>query len=453
MAQKLWEKSVKMTEEIERFTIGRDRELDLLLAPHDVLGSMAHITMLEHIGLLTADELRVLLAELRNIYDLATKGTFVIEEGVEDVHSQVELLLTRRLGDVGKKIHSGRSRNDQVLVDLKLFTRQQIRLVAEEVERLFSVLISQSDRYRDVLMPGYTHLQVAMPSSFGLWLGAYAESLVDDVCLLQAAWRITNRNPLGSAAGYGSSFPLDRGMTTRLLGFDTMDYNVVYAQMGRGKMERTVAFALAGIAATVAKLAFDACLFSSQNFAFVKLPDECTTGSSIMPHKKNPDVFELTRAKCNKLQALPQTITLIINNLPSGYFRDLQIIKEAFLPAFRELLDCLRMTTYIIQRIQINEHILDDPRYRLMFSVEEVNRLVLEGVPFRDAYRRVGLDIEAGRFTHSGQLHHTHEGSLGNLCNDRITALMQQALAGFTFEQVAQAEQALLRSAGNGPAA
>ena len=444
---KLWEKSTQMTAEIERFTVGRDRELDLYLAPHDVLGSMAHITMLQSIGLLTADELAVLLRELRRIHAQATAGQFVIEEGVEDVHSQVELLLTRRLGDVGKKIHSGRSRNDQVLLDLKLFTRAQIRLIADEMDRLQQVLLSQSERYKDVLMPGYTHLQVAMPSSFGLWLGAYAESLVDDMTLLQAAWRVTNRNPLGSAAGYGSSFPLDRSLTTRLLGFDTMDYNVVYAQMGRGKMERTVAFALAGVAGTLSKLAFDACLFSSQNFGFIRLPDECTTGSSIMPHKKNPDVFELTRARCNQLQALPQTITLITNNLPSGYFRDLQIIKEAFLPAFGELLDCLRMARYIIQRITVNEHILDDPRYQLMFSVEEVNRRVLAGVPFRDAYRQVGLDIEAGRFEHSGTLHHTHEGSLGNLCNDRIRALMQDALSGFTFRQVDAAEQALLDSA------
>ncbi len=330
MAQKLWEKNVQVDHEVDIFTVGKDREMDLYLAKHDVLGSMAHITMLESIGLLTKEELNVLLAELRNIYAVADRGEFIIEEGIEDVHSQVELMLTRRLGDMGKKIHSGRSRNDQVLLDLKLFTRSQIQELVELVSGLFDVLISQSNRYKDVLLPGYTHLQVAMPSSFGLWFGAYAESLVDDLQLMQAAYRICNRNPLGSAAGYGSSFPLNRQMTTDLLGFDSLDYNVVYAQMGRGKMERTVAFAMAGIAATLSKLAFDACMFNSQNFGFIKLPDQFTTGSSIMPHKKNPDVFELTRAKCNKLQGLPQQIILISNNLPSGYFRDLQIIKDQF---------------------------------------------------------------------------------------------------------------------------
>lgn len=444
MAQKLWEKSVEVNKDIERFTIGRDREMDLYLAKHDVLGSMAHITMLEHIGLLKADELEMLLQEMKNIYQMAEQGSFVIEEGVEDVHSQVELMLTRKLGDVGKKIHSGRSRNDQVLLDLKLFTRAQIQEIADAVEDLFHVLIHQSEQFKDVLMPGYTHLQVAMPSSFGLWFGAYAESLVDDMQFLLAAFRMCNRNPLGSAAGYGSSFPLDRAMTTRLLGFDSMNYNVVYAQMGRGKMERNVAFALATIAGTIAKLAFDACLFNSQNFGFVKLPDECTTGSSIMPHKKNPDVFELTRAKCNKLQSLPQQIMMIANNLPSGYFRDLQIIKEVFLPAFEELKDCLRMTTYIINKIKVNEHILDDERYAPIFSVEEVNRLAREGMPFRDAYKKVGLDIEAGRFVPCKEIHHTHEGSIGNLCNDSITSLMQQVMQEFHFERVQEAEHALL---------
>jgi len=448
MATKLWEKNFSMTEEIERFTVGRDRELDLLLAESDVLGSMAHITMLESIGLLTADELQALLAELRHILATVRAGQFVIEEGVEDVHSQVELMLTRRLGDMGKKIHSGRSRNDQVLLDLKLWTRRQLRQVVQQVRTLFDELIRQSERYREVLMPGYTHLQVAMPSSFGLWFGAHAESLCDDMLFLQAAYRMVNRNPLGSAAGYGSSFPLDRTMTTRLLGFDSMDYNVVYAQMGRGKMERNVAFALASVAATISKLAFDACMFSSQNFGFVRLPNECTTGSSIMPHKKNPDVFELTRAKCNKLQALPQQVTLIMNNLPTGYFRDLQIIKEVFLPAFAELTDCLQMTTYIIGRIEVNEHILDDPRYDLMFSVEEVNRLTAAGMPFRDAYRKVGLDIEAGRFQPVKQVHHTHEGSIGNLCNDRITALMDSLLEQFHFEQVEEAERQLAEGEG-----
>lgn len=441
---KLWEKSVDATEEIDRFTVGRDRELDLYLAKYDVLGSMAHITMLCEIGLLAPDELTVLLRELREIYASCERGEFVIENDVEDVHSQVELLLTRRLGDVGKKIHSGRSRNDQVLVDLKLFTRDRIRAVATAVRELFRTLQAQSERYAGVLMPGYTHLQVAMPSSFGLWFGAYAESLADDMLLLEAAYRMTNRNPLGSAAGYGSSFPLDRDLTTRLLGFDSMDYNVVYAQMGRGKNERNVAFALAGIAGTVSKLAFDACLYNSQNFGFIRLPAECTTGSSIMPHKKNPDVFELIRARCNKLQALPQQIVLIMNNLPSGYFRDLQEIKEAFLPAFDQLLECLEMARYIVERIEVNEHILDDPRYDLMFSVEEVNRLAAAGMPFRDAYRKVGLDIEAGRFRPDKAVHHTHAGSIGNLCNDRIAALMDTTWKRFGFERVAEAERKLL---------
>ncbi len=444
MGQKLWEKNVQVNAEIDRFTVGRDRELDLYLAKHDVLGSMAHITMLESIGLLKKDELDALLEELKRIYATAEKGGFVIEDGIEDVHSQVELMLTRKLGDIGKKIHSGRSRNDQVLVDLKLFTREQLKHIAEAVETLFHVLIAQSDKYKGTLMPGYTHLQIAMPSSFGLWFGAYAESLVDDMLFLQAAYKMCNRNPLGSAAGYGSSFPLDREMTTRLLGFDSMNYNVVYAQMGRGKMERNVAFALASIAGTVSKMAFDACMFSCQNFGFVKLPDECTTGSSIMPHKKNPDVFELTRAKCNKIQSLPQQIMMIMNNLPSGYFRDLQIIKEVFLPAFEELLDCLRMSAYIMERIKVNEHILDDDKYLYMFSVEEVNRLAAEGMPFRDAYKKVGLDIEAGKFTHTKEVHHTHAGSIGNLCNDKIEALMNQVMNGFDFERVAQAEKALL---------
>ena len=445
MAQKLWEKNFEVNKEIERFTVGRDRELDLYLAKYDVLGSMAHITMLESIGLLESDELHQLLAELRRIYGVAESGDFVIEEGVEDVHSQVELMLTQRLGDMGKKIHSGRSRNDQVLVDLKLFTRHELREVVDGVKLLFDELLQKSEQYKDVLMPGYTHLQVAMPSSFGLWFGAYAESLADDMLYLLAAWRMTNRNPLGSAAGYGSSFPLNRTMTTELLGFDTMDYNVVYAQMGRGKMERNVAFALATVAGTLAKLAFDACLFNSQNFSFVKLPKECTTGSSIMPHKKNPDVFELIRAKSNKLQSLPQQIMLIMNNLPVGYFRDLQIIKEVFLPAFGELKDCLQMAAYIINKMEVNEHILDNAMYDPMFSVEEVNRLAAEGMPFRDAYKTVGLEIEAGTFHAAHDIHHTHEGSIGNLCNDRIAALMDHTLGEFTFARVDAAEQRLLQ--------
>ena len=441
---KLWEKDFEVNKEIERFTVGRDRELDLYLAKYDVMGSMAHITMLESIGLLEADELGPLLAELRNIYRLAEQGQFVIEDGVEDVHSQVELMLTRKLGDMGKKIHSGRSRNDQVLVDLKLFTRHELMEVVEGVKSLFDELQQQSERYRDVLMPGYTHLQIAMPSSFGLWFGAYAESLADDMLFLQAAYRMTNRNPLGSAAGYGSSFPLNRTLTTQLLGFDTMDYNVVYAQMGRGKMERNVAFALATVAGTVAKMAFDACLFNSQNFNFVKLPKECTTGSSIMPHKKNPDVFELIRAKCNKLQSLPQQIMLIMNNLPVGYFRDLQIIKEVFLPAFEEMKDCLQMAAYIINKMTVNEHILDNALYDPMFSVEEVNRLAAAGMPFRDAYKKVGLEIEAGTFCADRNIHHTHEGSMGNLCNEQVAALMQETLCGFNFEQVTEAERKLV---------
>ena len=418
--------------------------MDLFLAKYDVLGSMAHITMLESIGLLGSDELAQLLAELKEIYALCERGEFIIEDDVEDVHSQVEMLLTRKLGDMGKKIHSGRSRNDQVLVDLKLYTRHELKEIAEEVKILFDELIAKSNQYKDVLMPGYTHLQIAMPSSFGLWFGAYAESLADDMLFLQAAYKMTNRNPLGSAAGYGSSFPLNRTMTTELLGFDSMDYNVVYAQMGRGKMERNVGFAIATIAGTLAKMAFDACLFNSQNFSFVKLPKECTTGSSIMPHKKNPDVFELIRAKSNKLQALPQQVTLIMNNLPCGYFRDLQIIKEVFLPAFGELKDCLQMAAYIINKIEVNEHILDNPMYDPMFSVEEVNRLAASGMPFRDAYKKVGLDIEAGNFKASHDIHHTHEGSIGNLCNDRIQALMQQVLDGFHFERMTSAEQKLL---------
>ena len=443
---KLWEKNFEINKEIERFTVGRDREMDLYLAKYDVLGSMAHITMLESIELLEKEELKPLLAELKNIYHLAEKGEFTIEDGVEDVHSQVEMLLTEKLGDLGKKIHSGRSRNDQVLVDLKLFTRHQLKDIADEVKILFDELIQKSNQYKDVLMPGYTHLQVAMPSSFGLWFGAYAESLADDMLFLQAAYRMTNRNPLGSAAGYGSSFPLNRTMTTELLGFDSMDYNVVYAQMGRGKMERNVGFAIATIAGTLAKMAFDACMFNSQNFSFVKLPKECTTGSSIMPHKKNPDVFELIRAKSNKLQSLPQQITLIMNNLPVGYFRDLQIIKEVFLPAFDELKDCLQMAAYIINKIEVNEHILDNPMYDPIFSVEEVNRLAAAGMPFRDAYKKVGLDIEAGKFTPNKNIHHTHEGSIGNLMNDEIVKLMNDTIEGFNFNRMIEAEKKLVEN-------
>ena len=441
---KLWEKNIQVTEEIDRFTVGHDRELDLYLAPYDILGSIAHVSMLHSIHLIADDELPLLLTELKALYHEAAAGRFVIEDGVEDVHSQVELMLTRKLGDVGKKIHSGRSRNDQVLVDLRLFTRDRLRRIAACVQRLFDALLAQSERYKAVLMPGYTHLQVAMPSSFGLWFGAYAESLADDMLLLEAAYRMTNRNPLGSAAGYGSSFPLDRDMTTRLLGFDTMDYNVVYAQMGRGKTERNVAFALAGIAGTVAKLAMDACLFNSQNFGFVMLPPECTTGSSIMPHKKNPDVFELIRARMNRLQALPQQVVLMMNNLPCGYFRDLQEIKEVFLPAFDQAEECLDMATYIVERIRVNEQLMNDARYDAMFSVEEVNRLAAAGMPFRDAYRKVGLDIEAGRFKPCKEVHHTHAGSMGNLCNDRIKAFMQGIVSRIDFGRALAAEKALV---------
>jgi len=436
---KLWQKNSQVDQAVEKFTVGKDREMDLYLAKADVLGSIAHITMLESIGLLTSEELQKLTAELRNIYLLTDSGQFIIEEGVEDVHSQVELMLTRALGDVGKKIHSGRSRNDQVLLDIKLFTRDAIQDLVKKVSELIDVLIAQSNQYKDILLPGYTHLQVAMPSSFGLWFGAYAESLTDDLQLLLAAYKVCNRNPLGSAAGYGSSFPLNRQMTTDLLGFDSMNYNVVYAQMGRGKLERTVGFALAGIAATLSKLAYDACLYNSQNFGFIKLPDEFTTGSSIMPHKKNPDVFELTRAKCNLIQSIPQQITLITNNLPSGYFRDLQITKEVFLPAFGELSDCIDLVSLMMQSVTVKENILEEEKYALLFSVEKVNELVLQGVPFRDAYKQIGLEIEAGNFTPDKQVNHTHEGSIGNLCNDKIKELKENIIQDFVFERVNQA--------------
>ena len=444
MATKLWEKNTQVNAKIEAFTIGRDREMDIFLAKYDVLGSMAHIKMLESIGLLQPDELKQLLIELKSIFKIADNNEFIIEQGVEDVHSQVEMLLTRKLGDIGKKIHSGRSRNDQVLLDLKLFARAEIEKIVATVCDLFDVLISQSNHYKKVLLPGYTHLQVAMPSSFGLWFGAYAESLADDLQLLLSAWKITNRNPLGSAAGYGSSFPLDRQMTTDLLGFDSMNYNVVYAQMGRGKMERTVANALASVAATVSKLAFDACMFTSQNFGFIRLPDEFTTGSSIMPHKKNPDVFELTRAKCNKIQAIPQQIMMITNNLPSGYFRDLQIIKEVFVPAFAELTDCLEMTTMMMAQVEVNTQILTDSRYDYLFSVEEVNRLALQGVPLRDAYKQVGLEIEQGNFKPNKTVNHTHQGSIGNLYNEEICTYKNAVVSEFSFEKVHKAEKKLL---------
>lgn len=441
---KLWDKGTTVNKKIEDFTIGRDRELDVELAPFDILGTMAHITMLQKVDLLSREELEQLLPELKRLYQTTQNEGFVIEEGVEDVHSQVEMLLTAALGDVGKKVHSGRSRNDQVLLDLKLYARHRIQQVTEVVAELFSALQQRSEAHKDDLMPGYTHLQVAMPSSFGLWFGAYAESLADDMHLLLAAYRIVNQNPLGAAAGYGSSFPLDRQETTRLLGFEEMSYNVVYAQMGRGKMERSVAMAMASVAATVSKLAMDACLYMSQNFSFISLPDELTTGSSIMPHKKNPDVFELIRAKCNKLQALPQQIMMITSNLPSGYFRDLQITKEVFIPAFDELISCLELTTFAIENMTVKKDLMKNPLYKLAFSVEEVNARVLAGVPFREAYKQVGQEIEKGNFEVPGQLHHTHEGSLGNLCNTEIRQKMDHIMAQFAFEKMQKAIHNLL---------
>lgn len=441
---KLWDKGIKVDQQIENFTVGKDREMDLYLAPFDVLGTMAHITMLEKVGLLPSQDLPVLLAELKNIFNLAANGQFVIEEGVEDVHSQVELILTKKLGDLGKKVHSGRSRNDQVLLDIKLFIRQKLKETVHSVNQLFTALQAQSEAHKHVLLPGYTHLQIAMPSSFGLWFGAYAESLTDDMEMLLAAWNITNQNPLGAAAGYGSSFPLDRKHTTQLLGFRDLSYNVVYAQMGRGKTERNVAAALSSVAYTVGKLAMDGCLYTSQNFGFIKLPDEMTTGSSIMPHKKNPDVFELIRAKCNKLQALPQQISMITGNLPSGYFRDLQIIKEVFLPAFDELISCIDLTAFAISNLTVTENLLADDKYKYLFSVEEVNKLVLQGVPFRDAYKIIGQQIEEGLFEPEKAVNHTHEGTIGNLCTADIKNKMDAVNSCFGFEMVDNAIRNLL---------
>ena len=442
---KLWQKEgTEVNKEIERFTVGRDRELDVLLAKHDVTGTLAHITMLESIGLLEKEELPVLIKELRNIYQEIIEGNFVIEDGIEDVHSQVELLLTRRLGEMGKKIHSGRSRNDQVLLDMKLFIRSELREVVELIEPLIKTLISLSEQYKDVLLPGYTHYQVAMPSSFGLWFGAYAESLVDDLQVLLAAFKIYNKNPLGSAAGYGSSFPLNRTMTTNLLGFDNLNYNVVYAQMGRGKTERIVAESLASVAATLAKLSQDVCLYINQNFSFISFPAHLTTGSSIMPHKKNPDVFELIRAKCNKIMALPNEIMLITGNLASGYHRDLQVIKESFLPVFAEIKDCLAITNYSLQHIVINKDSIKSKIYDYLFSVEVVNDLVLKGTSFRDAYRIVGENIEKGNFEPNYDVNNTHEGSIGNLCNDKIQGLADEILKQFPFGSIDSALNKLL---------
>ena len=441
---KLWDKGYDEDERIDAFTVGHDRELDLELAPYDILGTMAHITMLESVGLLRSEDLKILLPELKELYREASEGRFTIEPDVEDVHSQVELLLTRRLGDIGKKVHTGRSRNDQVLVDLKLYARDRIEGTVRKVESLFKTLQEASERYKDILLPGYTHLQVAMPSSFGLWFGAYAESLSDDMTVMKAAWDVVNLNPLGSAAGYGSSAKIDRTMTTRLLGFDDLDYNSVYAQMTRGKMERSVAFAYSSIAETVGKLAYDGCLFSSQNFGFIRLPDALTTGSSIMPHKKNPDVFELVRARCNKIIGVPNSLRLVSGNLPSGYFRDLQVLKEIFFPVFDEMDSCMDIVEYAIKGMEINVDIMSDPKYKLAFSVEEVNRLVGEGVPFRDAYRQVADSIKEGSFEFRGKLSHTHEGSFGNLCNDRIAARFNRIIGSFGFEKVAEAIDALV---------
>ena len=431
MAGKLWDKGFEPDAHIEAYTVGNDRELDLRLARYDVEGSLAHITMLESIGLLTRDELERLTAGLKEIAAEIEAGRFEIEPDTEDVHSQVELLLTRRLGDVGKKIHSGRSRNDQVLVDLKLFLRDELRQTAAAVRTLFDRLQEFSERYRDVLMPGYTHLQVAMPSSFGLWFGAYAETLVDDLRLVAAAYHIANQNPLGSAAGYGSSFPLDRTMTTRLLGFETLHYNVVAAQMSRGKCERAAANAIAAVAATVGRLAMDVCLFMSQNFGFVSLPDELTTGSSIMPHKKNPDVFEVMRGRCNRLQSVPNEIALLTTNLPSGYHRDLQLLKDILFPATSEIRRTLAMCTFMVGNLRVNTHILEDARYDYLFTVEEVNRLVLEGVPFRAAYRRVGMEVQRGEYRPVKEVHHTHEGSIGRLCTEEIRRKMESVMKEF----------------------
>lgn len=426
---KLWDKGYSIDTAIENFTIGKDKELDLLLATHDILGTMAHVTMLEHVGLLSKEDLDVLLPALRELYKKAEAGDFIIEEGIEDVHSQVELMLTRQLGEVGKKVHTGRSRNDQVLVDLKLFTRAQIEKTMGLVELLFEVLQARSEETKSLLMPGYTHLQVAMPSSFGLWLGAYAEALTDDMRLLVAAFEQANLNPLGSAAGYGSSAPLNRTMTTQLLGFADLDYNAIYAQMNRGRMERTVAFAYSSIAETIGRLAMDCCMFNSQNFGFIKLPDTMTTGSSIMPHKKNPDVFELIRAHANRICALPETIRHITTNLPVGYFRDMQLLKEVYFPLFEEMNSLLEITTYAVENMEIKEDVMANPLYMPAFSVEEVNRRVNNGVAFRDAYRQVADDITQGVFKHEATVaetlsHYTHEGSIGNLCNTQIKKKM-----------------------------
>jgi argininosuccinate lyase len=442
---KLWQKDTASLKEVEQFTVGKDQEMDMFLARFDVLGSLAHITMLESIGLLKKDELKILSEELKSIYKRIEQGSFKVEQGVEDIHSQVELELTKKLGDVGKKIHSGRSRNDQVLVDIKLYLRYEIEQVVLEVKNLFDLLITQSDKFKDDLLPGYTHLQLAMPSSFGLWFGAYAESLVDDLVTLQAAYKIANKNPLGSAAGYGSSFPLNRTMTTNLLGFESLNYNVVYAQMGRGKTERIVASALANVAATVGKLSMDACLFLNQNFGFISFPDELTTGSSIMPHKKNPDVFEIIRGRCNQLVALPNDIALMTGNLPSGYHREMQLLKELLFPAIQHLKNCLKMCQLMLSNVVVKKDIVKDDQYKFLFSVEEVNKLVIAGMPFRDAYKKIGLDIENGKYNPDTNIKHTHEGSIGNLCLQEIRSLMDKVLSGYNFGDTHAAVRDLLK--------
>lgn len=442
---KLWQKEgVSTSEKIEKFTVGRDREMDLYLAPFDVLGNLAHARMLASVGLLETAELADLERELKVIYQRIESGEFEIEDGVEDVHSQVELLLTRQLGDTGKKIHSGRSRNDQVLVDLKLFTRSRLEEIVVQTKRVFDVLQKRSEEHKNDLLPGYTHLQIAMPSSFGLWFGAYAESLVDDVALLKTAYHFANRNPLGSGAGYGSSFPLDRQETTDLLGFEGLHYNVVYAQMSRGKTEWSALTAIANLAQTLSRLAMDVCLYNSQNFAFLTLPDALTTGSSIMPHKKNPDVAELLRGKTNRLKALPMEVTLVLSNLPSGYHRDMQLLKEILMPAIEEILDCLDVTAYMLEHLQVKTNLLADAKYDLLFSVERVNELVIQGVPFRDAYKQVGKEIGEGTYTASRELHHTHLGSIGNPATAQIAELMGQQLTGFGFDRVHAAINRLL---------
>lgn len=437
---KLWQKDKDSLKQVTDFTTGLDREMDLFLARYDVLGSLAHIRMLESINLITNDELKELTAGLKKIYRAIQEGNFKISEDVEDIHSQVEFLL----GENGKKIHSGRSRNDQVLVDIKLYLRHEIQEVTSLIKSFFDLLIKKSEEHKDKLMPGYTHLQLAMPSSFGLWFGSYAESLVDDLITLQAAFRVVNKNPLGSAAGYGSSFPLDRKMTTELLGFEDLNYNVVYAQMGRGKTERIVASALGNVAATLGKLSMDACLFLNQNFGFVSFPDELTTGSSIMPHKKNPDVFEIIRARCNQLAALPNNIALGTANLPSGYHRDLQLLKEILFPAIQQLKQCLEMAHLMISNISVKSDILKDEKYKFLFSVEEVNKLVLSGIPFRDAYKKVGFDIEAGKYNPSVSVNHTHEGSIGNLSNESIVRMFNKVIESFNFDRIAAKEKALV---------